>query len=297
MNGRIAPGGDIETGFAILRIRITSSALGLALMALPAVAGWTSTCAAERATAGEAPTPMHLFLLAGQSNMAGRGAVTDIDRTPHPRVHVLDAHERWVPAIEPLHFDKPKIAGVGPGLAFARAIADACPDIGIGLVPAAVGGSSIETWVPGGYHSQTGSHPWDDAVRRLHVAARAGTLMAILWHQGEADSGPEKADAYAARLDDLIHRFREAAGDPELPFIVGQLGQFREWTPGRRMVDAAHRNAPNRTGHSRFVPSDGLTHKGDGTHFDAASARELGRRYAAAYIDMTGGCGDGGTGR
>jgi hypothetical protein len=249
------------------------------------------------AAGGNTPT-MHIFLLAGQSNMAGRGAVGDIDRSPHPRVRVLDAHDRWVPATEPLHFDKPKIAGVGPGLAFGKAIARACPGIEIGLVPVAVGGSSIETWVPGGRHAQTGSHPWDDAVRRLGIAARAGTLKAILWHQGEADSGPQKSQLYAERLDDLIGRFREVAGDPGLPFIVGQLGQFKEWTPGRRTVDQAHRDVPVRVERARFVSSRGLTHKGDGTHFDAASARELGRRYATAYLDLAGaGCGDPGTTR
>ena len=31
----------------------------------------------------------------------------------------------------------------------------------------------------------------------------------------------------------------------------------------------------------------GLTHKGDGLHFSAASARELGKRYFEAYIRMT----------
>jgi hypothetical protein len=29
-----------------------------------------------------------------------------------------------------------------------------------------------------------------------------------------------------------------------------------------------------------LVTAEGLTHKGDTLHFDAASARELGRRYA-----------------
>ena len=33
----------------------------------------------------------------------------------------------------------------------------------------------------------------------------------------------------------------------------------------------------------RGVSSDGLVHKGDRVHFDSASARELGRRYAEAY--------------
>ena len=66
---------------------------------------------------------MHLFLLAGQSNMAGRGEVEAQDRATHPRIWMLDRHGQWVPAADPLHFDKP-VAGVGPGLAFARVLVE-----------------------------------------------------------------------------------------------------------------------------------------------------------------------------
>lgn len=230
--------------------------------------------------------PLHVFVLAGQSNMAGRAVVEEIDRTPHPRVYALDAQDEWVLAVEPLHFDKPERAGVGPGLAFAREIADQNPHIRVGLVPTAVGGSGIQAWTPGGYHEPTGLHPWDDAVRRLQVAARNGEVKAILWHQGEGDSAAELAPLYEDRLHDLIRRFREVTGDDNLPFIVGQLGQFKDWSKGRKIVNAAHERVPATVSNTGFVSSDGLTDKGDGTHFDAPSARELGRRYAQVYFEL-----------
>jgi hypothetical protein len=238
------------------------------------------------ATSAGISQPLHIFVLAGQSNMAGRGVVGETDRTPHPRVLTLNANDEWVIAIEPVHFDKPKVRGVGPGLAFAKQIAERNPDIRVALVPTAVGGSAIQTWTPGGYHEKTGLYPWDDAVRRLRVAMQAGEIKAVLWHQGESDSSPERAPLYENRLHDLIHRFRDVAGDERLPFIVGQLGQFRKWTDGRQLVNAVHENVPADFERTRFVSSDGLTHIGDKTHFDAESARELGRRYAQAYIDI-----------
>ncbi len=252
------------------------------VIALVALAGFcVSSCSGPTQ-----PDPMHIFLLAGQSNMAGRGELSDIDRTPHPRVFVLDKNDNWVTATEPLHFDKPKVRGTGPGLAFAKEIAEQNPEIRIGLVPTAVGGSGIQTWVPGGYHEKTGLYPWDDAVRRLRVAMRSGELKAILWHQGEADSGREAASLYEARLHDLIRRFRDVAHDDLLPFIIGQLGQFKEWSDGRQLVNAVHENVPTHFEYTRFVSSAGLTHIGDATHFDALSARELARRYADAYADI-----------
>jgi hypothetical protein len=35
-----------------------------------------------------------------------------------------------------------------------------------------------------------------------------------------------------------------------------------------------------------YVSSDGLRDKGDTLHFDAASARALGERYARAYLQL-----------
>jgi hypothetical protein len=231
----------------------------------------------------------HLFLLVGQSNMAGRGTVADEDRAPHPRVLMLTKEGTWAPAVEPLHFDKP-VAGVGPGRAFGVAIAEASePEVTIGLIPCAAGGSPIEAWTPGGYHDQTKSHPWDDAIRRAKLAQQHGTLRGILWHQGESDSSAGKAEAYEMKLHDLIARFRKELQAPDVPFLAGQLGQFedRPWDDSKRLVDAAHRALPDKVARAAFVTSDGLTHKGDGVHFDARSARELGRRFAKESLRLT----------
>lgn len=247
--------------------------------------------AAEKASATETPQDpkqFHLFLLVGQSNMAGRGVVADEDRKTHPRVLMFDKENRWVPAKDPLHFDKPGIAGVGLGKTFALDYAHDHPEVTVGLIPCAVGGSSITAWKPGEYHRQTKSHPWDDCLRRAKLALPNGTLKGILWHQGEGDSGKSNAANYEANLLSLVARFREDLGAPQVPFLVGQLGQFpeRPWTEGRRMVDAAHRGLPNSVPNAAFVPSDGLTPKSDNVHFDSPSLREFGHRYYKAFQAM-----------
>ena len=226
----------------------------------------------------------HLFLLVGQSNMAGRGKVEKQDKQPHPRVLMLTKDNRWVPAVAPLHFDK-RSAGVGIGKTFASEIAKSNPKVTIGLIPCAAGGSPISSWEVGGYHAQTKSHPYDDAVKRVQFALKSGTLKGILWHQGESDSKPELAPVYEKKLHELIARFRKEVQLPDVPFIAGQMGQFveRAWSDAKKQVDSAHRNLPKSAKHTAFVSSDGLKHKGDQVHFDSASYRELGRRYAKAY--------------
>ncbi|MCA9173029.1 MAG: sialate O-acetylesterase [Planctomycetales bacterium] len=244
------------------------------------------------AEAQDVPLPgkgqFHLFVLAGQSNMAGRGKVEDVDKAPHPRVLVYTKDGRWAPAVDPLHFDKPGIVGVGLGRTFAIELAKLDPKVTIGLIPCAVGGSPISSWEPGGFHRSTNTHPWDDAMKRIHAALPAGTLKGILWHQGESDATPADAPKYAERLGQLVSRFRSELKAPETPFILGQIGQFpeRPWTDDTRQVDRAHREAPEKIEHTAFVSSDGLTHKGDRVHFDSKSYRELGRRYAKAYLGL-----------
>jgi hypothetical protein len=231
---------------------------------------------------------MQLFLLAGQSNMAGRGDVAAEDRTSPPGILALNRELEWVPAAEPLHFDKPS-AGVGPGLSFGRVIAARNADAVIGLIPAAVGGSPITAWEPGVIYPETGARPWDDALLRTRHALRHGELRAILWHQGESDTNPQAARWYESRLRTLIGRFRTEFGNARLPVLIGQLGHWpeRPWDEAWKRVDQAHRDVAASMPDVRFISSEGLAHKGDVLHFDAPAARELGRRYAAAYLAMT----------
>ena len=226
----------------------------------------------------------HLFLLVGQSNMAGRGKVAPEDKVPHPRVLMLDKQGEWKPAVDPLHFDKP-IAGVGLGRTFGQDVAERKPDVTVGLIPCAVGGSPIDSWKPGAFYRPTRSHPWDDAVRRTKIAMKDGVLKGILWHQGESDSKPELASEYGAKLVDLVERLRREFDSPNVPFLAGQMGEFSErpWTEFKRRVDEAHRQLSLRTPNVAFVDSVGLRHKGDEVHFDAASYRILGHRFSVAF--------------
>lgn len=240
---------------------------------------------ATTATETELPPKenFHLFLLAGQSNMAGRGKLTAEDQVPLQRVLTLDKDGNWVQAADPIHFDK-RSAGVGPGRSFGQVLSQADEKITIGLIPAAVGGSPISSWQPGKQWYQTETNPYDDAAARTRRAMQDGTLKAVLWHQGEADGSASYADSLRA----LIARFREEFDNPELPVLIGQLGRFegRPWTDKRIIIDRAHRAVAEGDPLVVYVSSEGLSALPDNLHFDAPSARELGKRYAAAYLEL-----------
>lgn len=213
--------------------------------------------------------------------MAGRGAVEEQDKTPHPRVLKFTKENVWAPATDPLHFDKP-IAGVGLGSSFGRTMAAASPDATIGLMPCAVGGTSLARWSKGG-------DLYLQALERAKLALKDGTLKGILWHQGESDSGNERtASTYGERLAKMVNDLRADLGAGEIPFVAGKLGEFLKrtdkdgkpalWPKVNDQIAALPKSAP----HTAAVESTGLKHKGDNVHFDSPALREFGQRYAEA---------------
>jgi Carbohydrate esterase, sialic acid-specific acetylesterase len=260
------------------------------LLFLLALGQWAGPAAAAEPALVKLPAParFHVFLLVGQSNMAGRGDVEPGDEQPLAHVVALNAAGEWVAATDPLHWDKPS-AGVGLGRSFALEYLRTHPGVTVGLVPAACGGSPIASWEPGKYFDQTNSHPYDDAIARARRALERGTLHGILWHQGESDRSAELAARYEPALRGLIARFREDLHAPRVPFLIGQLGQFPgagAWDAPTQQVDRAQRDVAASAPVSAFVPSDGLSSKPDNLHFDARSLRELGKRYAAALVTL-----------
>lgn len=219
------------------------------------------------------PADLELFLLIGQSNMAGRGAVEPQDRVPHPRVFMMNKRYAWVPAVDPLHSDKPALIGVGLASTFARVIAEESPEVAVGLIPAAFGGTSLDEWKPGG-------PLYNNALDRAKEAMAQGRLAGILWHQGESDAAPELAATYPERFAAMIAQLRKDLGAEEVPVVVGEIGRF---VVGGEAINAALARVPDRVPRCALVSTEGLTDQGDQLHFDTASFRELGRRYAKAW--------------
>eukprot|EP00253_Pinus_taeda_P007516 PITA_07516 len=170
---------------------------------------------------------MDIFVLSGQSNMAGRGGVynshwdhflTD-ECQPNPSIFRLNSHLQWEQAREPLHadIDERKVCGTGPGMIFANTILKHSKDpekTRIGLVPCAIGGTAIKEW-------EKGSLLYENMITRTKTALNhGGILRAILWCQGESDVGSDQdANSYKQNLERLIHDIRSDLQHPDLLFI------------------------------------------------------------------------------
>ena len=251
------------------------------LAACCSLAAAASECVGEDAASALPGPPkenFHVYLLLGQSNMAGRGQMTAADRRPVEGVYAFDAENNWQPAAHPLHFDKPSIAGVGLGIDFAKTMRERDPNVAIGLIPCAVGGTRLDQWSRGG-------KLYEAALARARAGQQAGELKGVLWHQGESDSTDKLSPTYGARLSQLINDLRRDLNQPELPFVVGELGYFRrdahpptdEINRQLHALDASDRRIAVAT-------AQGLRDSGDKTHFDAESLRQFGRRYGESML-------------
>lgn len=220
-----------------------------------------------------------IYLLMGQSNMVGRDTTTLASQVDDPRILALNADGQWVVARDPIHIKNARIdPGVGPGIPFAIEMRKANSNRNIGLVPCAIGGTALSRWVKG-------ADLYENAVARAKIAAQAGVIKGVLWHQGESDSSnKENAETYEARLTKMFKDLRSDLALPDVPIVVGQLGQFMsvETYPYLKTVQDTLKRIPTVVPNAGYAESTGLGDKGDQLHFNAAAQVEFGSRYAKA---------------
>ena len=242
-----------------------------------------------------------VYLLIGQSNMAGRGLFEQVDTAEAlAGVFLLDDVGRPVPAREPLNRYSTirkalHVQGMGPAHSFAEEI-HARTGRCVLLVVNARGGSSLEQWMPdaptGHFTTSENDHEnhrgeempsfYVEAVRRTRQALHYGQLKAILWHQGESNSDPGQVESYLPMLSAFVQSLRRDLGvGEEVPFIAGQIQPGHHNAPFfNPMISRIGEYVPN----SRCVESSSLDVLPDGLHFTRDAQLELGRRYADALL-------------
>lgn len=212
-----------------------------------------------------------VFVLAGQSNMAGRGLPVPAEN-PDPRIMEYTHHGRLVAARDPLNNEQ----GVGPGIPFARALLAEHPGRRVVLVQCSKGATALRQWMRDEWLFQRCAH----LTRR---AARFGVLRGVLFAQGESDAENGRvARRWAIRYRRFARDFRAAVHAPRLPFVHTVLGRTTE--PRRfyawRAVQAQQRavRVPRDTAvTTRDLPLQ------DNVHFTVSGYETLGARFAAAW--------------
>jgi hypothetical protein len=278
-----------------------------------------------------------VIVVAGQSNAVGRG-LGDVVEKP---VYLQEVNRVFqlgrfgaddgniIPASEPLqHWGQ--VPGKNPdrkGFAYPLALRYAHHGLAkqrkVLLVPVARGSTTILLWdreqqgfTHAGIDDSGPTILWDDMVRRTRQALEShpgNRLVAVLWHQGEADinalanprSGLHKfmtgGGLYRAKLEELRAELRttfDVPGQKPFMFLIGECSET--WAPmkgsavGRKAkadIAAAMKAAAasDPTGASQLVSSAGIvgTNPGeDGLHFSATGALQLGERFYEAMMNL-----------
>jgi hypothetical protein len=263
------------------------------------------------------PDPnFHCYLLFGQSNMAGGGAGVPIGGTgagtliaadcdTSTRVKVLAfcncsagsgaactqynsksrTADTWYTAYPALHICN---EGVSPGDWFAKTLLDSIrDDIKIGLIPCALSGMGLQVFVKGGsnfdiptwaHPTLVNSSPYTWMLNRCKLAQQTGVIKGMLLHQGESGSGGQPWGTVAKQIFDDLKK--DLSLDSKTPVVVGEL---RQGNGLNNDIDAFAKSYPN----CGLASSLNLGEQPDDAwHFNPEGMRELGKRYAKAFLAL-----------
>ena len=242
-----------------------------------------------------------LYVLAGQSNMSGRGELAAVPVT-HPQIFLFGNDYHWHLAAEPLDDSRNQVdlvsmespndeASHSPGMAFALALLAADPAQQIGLIPCAKGGTSLMDWAP----SRANNTLYGACLQRIAAASTQGRLAGVLFFQGEndalrADAFPEDqmrtSEGYGALFTNWLAQLRQDLDRPDLPIVFAQIGtnDWPEFFIHWEMIQ--HEQASVKLPCTAMITTADLA-RGDAVHFTSASYDEIGARFAKAYLELT----------
>ena len=225
-----------------------------------------------------------IFFMAGQSNMAGRGVVEPQDTLSHPRILTINRNNEIIVAKEPLHFYEPNLTGLDCGVSFARQLVKQENTITIILVPVAVGGSSTQQWLGDSLHRNV--RLLSNFKARADAVKKYGTIKAILWHQGEADTELALIPGYEDRLKKIFTQLRLHCENATLPIVIGELGSFSENQANWDRINQSIHHYVSKDKQAAVVNTSDLKSKDDKIHFNSAGQRIMGERMANALLGM-----------
>ncbi len=226
---------------------------------------------------------IHSFLLIGQSNAAGRGLINEAKP-----LNILDGRLKvlrnglWLNMYRPVNPDR-SFSGTCLAESFAKSYAEEHPEVDVGIIPCADGGTQISQWLPG-------EILFDNAVNCAKLAMRTSTLKGIIWHQGEADCSEDRYPLYYKKFTSIMDALKKELASPDIPIIIGGLGDFlakfdsspdivKYYCEINKILEKLGNEYQN----CAFVPATGLGANPDNLHFNASALDEFGIRYYKAF--------------
>ena len=219
-------------------------------------------CSASSLVAAEENN--HLFILSGQSNMAG-----------------LDPNISFTPSVE-AEFGKEKVT----------------------VVKYARGGQPIRCWykqwkplngeVPNG-----NGRLYNALMKKINEASEGKDFSSVtfVWMQGERDAKEKHGEVYAASMRGLIKQLTQDLGRKEINFVLGRLSDFdmedkkyQHWTMIRKAQVEVAESSPLGTWVNTDDLNEGKDKRGktlkNDLHYSIEGYKILGKRFAEKSIEL-----------
>lgn len=262
------------------------------------------------ASIASAREPIHVFILAGQSNAVGRyvsssslpsglrPAESDVlfwyeegGNVSLPRIHSgndfvpLDSQSDSAGITFGTSAD-PINNGYASEITAARDLLD---DIGgkIAFIKFAFGASGIKKdWSP----SDGGSLFWeliditDDAAAELRSRGYDAVFSGFFWMQGEYDAeASPRANKYKSRLRTFVNKMRTELGAPDLKFVIARLHDDMDLSQ-LDTIRAAQEDIAAEDALNFMVNTDNLSLRSDDLHYLGGAQRKIGNRLASLGV-------------
>lgn len=214
---------------------------------------------------GSAQEGKHLFILSGQSNMAG-----------------LKPAESFTPAVEK-EFGKDRVI----------------------VVHDAQGGQPIRRWdkawtsKDGSTPKQKPGDLYQKLMTKVNAAVGDQSLASVsfLWMQGERDAREKNGEVYAAALKRLVDQVTQDTKQKSINVVIGRLSDFDmdnkrypHWTRIREVQVEFAKSRPNTAWVDTDDLNDGLNRRGkkimNDLHYSAEGYKVFGSRLAEQAIGM-----------
>jgi hypothetical protein len=233
---------------------------------------------------------IHVFIMAGQSNMEGLAKNSDISAIYKQAQAGVIINSKNNPFNTGWGDLRPGYGAstlrFGPEVTFGYDVYSKLGGEKVGLIKYAVGGTNLYgNWRPPSSGGTTGSL-YNNMINfsktqldELKVTYDV-KVQGFCWMQGEGDTHSTiAANEYQANLSNLIKDVRNDLGLGELPFIIAKIDVQRIWRYNA-IVRQAEDNVANTVNNVYIFDTKGFAT--DGVHYLAAGCEELGHHFAQA---------------
>ncbi|QIZ72965.1 sialate O-acetylesterase [Oxynema aestuarii] len=248
-----------------------------------------------------------VFILAGQSNMVG--SLSNMEDLPSEMTVTqnntlwYDRQNRWVPLkppTEPLP-STGRMAyqvGFGPEISVGVSISTVIGET-VALIKYSKNGTNLEIdWNPNYpnslYHKMLVLV--NEAIGDLSQLGYTPEISGFFWMQGESDAKSDfyMANNYALNLSNFIQTLRKDLNQPNLPFVYGLIPltnqhqtSFGDFIYADQVRENQKLVAKNLS-YTQTLSTLSLSKAEDNLHFDSQGYINLGKNFAAKWLEMDG---------